>query len=173
MPESYGDEGFQGYEVEEPYGDDGGYTEQQLDMAEQLGVVDEYGDIDYDRLNFILENADQHVRGVTAAAQAASDHAQEQVWGDNLTKADRLEQENVILRHEDGVMEAFYALCEAAGAEPTQEAFDAFLADPRAVQAGVESMNVFQKAHLEKQIEGPGRDFWMGGNTGGGWVNQT
>jgi hypothetical protein len=166
------DQEFQGYEVdpgEAGYDDEAGYYEGEPgaegyddDMLAELGVIDEYGEVDEDALAEVIENLRATHNDQATLAQLQQDKELEQV-------ANELEHRHPVLRDESGVAAMLDSAAELLGYEgDPQDLLEYTVANPQLVEDAVEHMEgagIFQK--LWKQSQGPANHFWgAGGMTG-------
>jgi hypothetical protein len=158
------DPGEAGYEQE----DEGAYYEGEsydpIEMAEGLGLIDEYGNLDEERLADVLDGVVQQQNRQADLAQAQTDHHIDQVARD-------LERAHPLLRSESGVAAMLDAAAEILGYEgDPQDLLEYTVANPQLVEDAVaytEGEGIFHKLWKEQQRD-PGAAFFTGGGGSGG-----
>jgi hypothetical protein len=157
------DEGYEdeGYEADEGLGDEGYHTD---DVLEELGVIDEYGQVDEGRLAAVVEGMHRVHQDQVGLAQAQTEHGMDQTAQD-------LENQYPQLRDEAFTMAMLSTAAEMLGYEgDPQDLVEYTCANPEIVHDAVEHMNgegIFQRM-WEEQRRDPGVAFFTGGGGSGG-----
>jgi hypothetical protein len=150
-----------GYE-EEPYGAEETYDPYEL--AQSLGIVDEYGEVDEERLADVVDGMYQQQNRQADLGQAQTAHHMDQVARD-------LENEYPQLRSEAGVASMLEAAAELTGyGGNPDDLLEYTVANPQLVEDAIEHMNgagIFERLWTEQQRE-PGVAFFLGSGGGSG-----
>jgi hypothetical protein len=157
----------EGYEDEGAYEDEGGHYEDEsydpIEMAEGLALIDEYGNLDEERLADVLDGVVQQQNRQADLAQAQTDHHIDQVARD-------LEREHPQLRSESGVASMLEAAAELTGYQgDPQDLLEYTVANPQLVEDALQHMNgagIFDRLWAENQRD-PGVAFFLGSGGSG------